>query len=249
MPTTNMKVLLTADDFGLTDAVSACIAEMLAEQVISRTSVMVCEPFSQSACRTHIGVLAGRAGCHLQIHGCMPVSPIHKIPSLVGDDGILKGKDDFCSFYDEDVFTEWCMQVEKCYEFGFSPTHVDTHHHVHSHVRFFDVLRRVSERYDLPIRRSGIDEVDSTHEVPFVSEGLLMSWTLSGSRAESLVEELLHFPKRTGIVEVVCHPGYSDDQLRKRSSASEIREFEAAEVRRLPGLLHSAGIGLLTCPH
>lgn len=241
-------VLITADDFGLSEGVSKCIADLLVADVVSRTSVMPCESRTRSLCALYSDTIRGRAGCHLQIHKSRPVLPPERIPSLVNPDGVFKSSAFSHEMSTGEVFSEWMAQVEQVCRYGVEPTHLDTHHHVHQDARFLGVLAEVARRYSLPIRRTGSEELDSMVEAEFVSDHVTKAWTLTGRAAEQLIEELLAAQERNRVIEVVCHPAYPDKELSQKSSACDIRAIENRELWRLPDLLLAAGLTMWN-PH
>lgn len=241
-------VLLTADDFGLSDGVSKCIAELLMAGVVSRASLMPCEPETRELSAMYAEAIRGRAGCHLQIHKCRPVLPPDRVPSLVTNDGVFKSSLVAHEMSTSELLSEWTAQVEQVQRYGIEPTHLDTHHHVHRDTRFLEVLATVARRFSLPIRRTGDEQLDEMVDVEFVSDRVTQAWTLTGRPAEDLVDELVAAQACNGVIEVVCHPGYPDDGLRGKTSACDVRAVEVLELRRLPNLLLAAGLKMWNRP-
>lgn len=49
----------------------------------------------------------------------------------------------------EAIFQEWCAQIERLASLGLRPSHIDSHHHVHTIPALFPVLKRVQRRFGL----------------------------------------------------------------------------------------------------
>ncbi len=86
-----MKVIINADDYGMTASANRAIEELAAAGAVTSTTVMVNMPHAQEAVRLvqheHLGI-----GLHVTLTQGEPVSPPHRIPSLVNRDGLFLGK-------------------------------------------------------------------------------------------------------------------------------------------------------------
>lgn len=90
-----MKVLINADDYGLTHGICESIIDLFKENAISNTTIMVCIDGIEERCQLLKDAgFSTRAGVHLQTtaenHHKNPLSHPSEIPSLVDDDGFFK---------------------------------------------------------------------------------------------------------------------------------------------------------------
>lgn len=135
------RLFINADDFGLTDGVTAGIAEALAAGVVGATTAMVCPDGAVSRIRRWGRSFAGRVGLHLQLTGGAPCLPPGEIPTLVGADGRFpRKKVAVVDVNPDEVRREWRAQYQRFLETGLVPSHLDAHHHIHKRPEAFGVF-------------------------------------------------------------------------------------------------------------
>ena len=222
-----MKVLINADDFGMTLGVSRAISELILEGTISTTSAMACSKDLESSLRYSEG-LEGKIGVHLQISADAPLSNGKTLVDPTTGEFYKKPVPSGVS--SEEVRTEWELQIEKVSNLlGHKPSHLDTHHDYHCDPRFSEVFLELAEQHDLPVRGGAI-QTDSSPKVRSTNP-VVRGWSSVGT-AETLLKELASIQNPVGIIEVISHPAYCDDDLRAKSSWTDVREKEMAELRR-----------------
>ena len=152
-------VIINADDFGLTPGVNRGILGAFRDGVLTSTTMLVNLRFFDEA------VIIARdnpdlpVGIHLSLLWGRPVTDPARVPSLVERDGsfprslgVLARRYFMGRISEEEVKVELRSQVQKFLDAGLTPTHVDTHKHVHS---LPGVLRAVTE----VAREFGIERV------------------------------------------------------------------------------------------
>jgi predicted glycoside hydrolase/deacetylase ChbG (UPF0249 family) len=241
-------LILSADDLGMTNGVTAGIVESMTRGVVATCAAMACVPGSLERVRDCAAAIDGRIGMHLQLTDGEPCLGATAVPSLVDESGRFprswKGVHDLAV---DDVRREWGAQMERLLDLGLRPSHIDTHHHVHRFPEAFRVYCELARKYDLPVRtiyeecttalrRRGVRCAD------YCETG----WWKSDLSPESLVS--LAQSRSEEVVEVLCHPAYCDDELREKSTYAEERERELRALcdPALPGLLAQAGIQLVS---
>ncbi|MGP8259200.1 MAG: ChbG/HpnK family deacetylase [Acidobacteriaceae bacterium] len=148
------RLILNADDFGLTDGINLSIGELHSAGVLSSTTLMASGAAFDDAveiARSHptLGV-----GCHIVLVDGTPVSPPRAIRSLLGPDGknfrasladfvqaLLLGR-----INRDEVACEALAQIEKLQRAGIHPTHLDTHKHTHIFPSIAGPLLQAAER-------------------------------------------------------------------------------------------------------
>ncbi len=148
------RLILNADDFGLTAGINRAIGELHAAGVLTSATLMAAGPAFDDAvavARAHptLGV-----GCHIVLTDGTPVSPPESIPSLLGPDGrsfrpslfdflqaLFRGR-----IRQDEVAREALAQVEKLQRAGIVVTHFDTHKHTHLFPSIASPLLEVAER-------------------------------------------------------------------------------------------------------
>lgn len=225
-------VTVNADDFGMTQGVTEGICQALATGIVTSASVMVCVPGTEEYVRAGQPRAAGVLGMHLQLTDGIPVLPAQDIPSLVGPDGAFPSKKTrLAARLDPDeVKAEWQAQIKRLRAWGIQPAYLDSHHHVHTRPDTLPVLIELAHEYRLPVR-SGNEHLTRTLRQHGVACPDLTIIGFFGSQVSwFLLESLLTYQAlRLGpnaVIEVCCHPGYSDASLAGLSHYTTQRELE-----------------------
>jgi predicted glycoside hydrolase/deacetylase ChbG (UPF0249 family) len=148
------RLIINADDFGLTQGVNRAIAELHhAKALTSATLMATGAAFDDAVALAHANAALG-VGCHVTLTDGIPVSPPQSIPTLLGADGktfrpslgnfvqmLVRGK-----ISEEEIEREALAQVEKLQRAGIHVTHLDTHKHTHLFPAVTRPLLRVAER-------------------------------------------------------------------------------------------------------
>jgi chitin disaccharide deacetylase len=148
------RLIINADDFGLTPGVNRAIAELhQAHALTSATLMATGAAFEDAVAIAHANPTLG-VGCHIVLTDGTPVSPPKSIPTLIGPDGknfrpslidfiqaLLRG-----SIREEEIESEATAQVQKLQCAGINVTHLDTHKHTHLFPQVARPLLRIAER-------------------------------------------------------------------------------------------------------
>ena len=227
------RLIVNADDLGLTAGVTRGIVESIESGLVTSTSALPCRNGSLARIAAVARDIHGTIGVHLQLTGGAPLLPPDRVPSLVDASGEFPRHPHGGLVVDHDeVLREWCAQVEAVLDAGLSPTHIDSHRSVHEHPMLFDVYCAVARRYGLKAR-SG----NRALAARLAGQGIVCpdfreaSWTIAGPTLDSLRQRLRRAYAEAGddgVVELVTHPGYVDDELRRISGYSDGRDAELA---------------------
>ena len=133
------RLIINADDFGLTQGVNRAIAELHEAKALSSATLMATGAAFEDAvaiARSHPGL---GVGCHVVLMDGVPVSPPKSIPTLMGADGrsfrpklldfvqaVLRG-----AVREEDIEREALAQMQRIQRAGIEMTHFDSHKHAH----------------------------------------------------------------------------------------------------------------------
>lgn len=151
------KVIINADDFGLSAESNRAILDAFQSAVISSTTLMANMPGFDEACElAHRHELIGRIGVHLNLTAGTPLSePIRRCPRFC--DGAQFRRRQTCFVLSREerkaVETEFAAQVQACVDRGIRPTHLDSHHHVHTEWPIGAAAIRVARRFGIPAIR------------------------------------------------------------------------------------------------
>jgi predicted glycoside hydrolase/deacetylase ChbG (UPF0249 family) len=238
-------LIVNADDLGRSDGVNRGIFEAHERGLVTSATLMVAFPAASLAAaaltrHTRLGV-----GLHVTLTGAAPTLPAREVPSLVDAHGLLPRKPEAMGEVEpREVLAEVRNQLALFRRLtGRMPTHLDSHHHSHRLPAVLDALIAVAREHGLPIRRA--------------SEEVASRATAAGVRTTDRFEERFFGETATldallgilrglgpGVTELMCHPGYTDEELRRGSGYADAREREIAALTdpRVLAALHELGI-------
>ena len=283
------RLIINADDFGLTAGVNRAIVEAHQRGVVTSATMMAnagaVGDAVTCALQTRLSV-----GCHVVLIDGAPLLPPRDVSSLVVADGAgACFHDSWLRFaaralrrhFDEDqIAAEVEAQIRKIQQRGLPVTHVDSHKHVHllpsvlapmlraakacgvravrnpfapikplalAHLlrrprlltRYSEVklLRRFSSEFRSTVEAAGMATTDGTF-------GIVATGSLDEQLFAAIVGSL---PE--GTWELVCHPGYCDQDL--RAVRTRLRESREQELRVLTSegarhMIEAAGVELIS---
>ncbi len=134
------RLILNADDFGLTRGVNRAIAEAHDRGVLTSTTLMATGAAFQDAVETAKARPRLSVGCHVVLVDGVPALPADRIPSLVPNaangelrvnllpfmSSVLRG-----TIKGDEITRETAAQIEKLQSLGVRVSHLDTHKHTH----------------------------------------------------------------------------------------------------------------------
>ena len=133
------RLILNADDFGLTRGINRAIAELHVEGALTSATLMANGPAFEDAVAVARAQPGLGVGCHIVLTDGVPLSPPQEIPTLLGSDGrsfrpslvsfllaVLSGR-----VRSEEIVREAVAQIERLQHAGIDVTHIDTHKHTH----------------------------------------------------------------------------------------------------------------------
>ena len=234
------RVIINADDFGLSLGVSKGIALAAKTGVLTSTTIMGNMP----ELREHLKLLDGTQvglGVHLVLSAGLPVLSPDIVPSLVDGQGCFRRnfRQAVRLATPQEVRQEWQAQIEHILSLGVKPTHIDSHHHVHMAPKLTRIAVELAHAYGIPAIRS-ITWRDVAREQGLRLAALVSPMVIPSARI--LARSGLKYPRSlialteenlgrlvslgTGTYEIFGHPGIVDAQLRSKSSLLAEREDE-----------------------
>ncbi|MEP3072499.1 ChbG/HpnK family deacetylase [Maricaulis sp.] len=228
-------MIINADDFGLTDGVCRAIVELIDTGAVSSTTLMLAAEGSMARCRDwQIYNRAERVGVHLQLTSGRPLSPTSLVPTLVRSGGEFKNRTELASVSIDEVEREWRAQIDMSADLlGRLPTHLDSHHGVHHLEQFSSLFARLAIEKDVPVRDRTAMLLLGAPDVLTGSDVVLYDWTAKGLNAKKLEEQLgveFNASRASDVIEVVTHPGYSDERLRAISALNDLRDIDRSAL-------------------
>jgi hopanoid biosynthesis associated protein HpnK len=234
------RLIVNADDFGLTTRVNDGVLEAHRRGILTSASIMAVGRAFDHAAQLARGAPALDVGIHLTLVEERPLLPGHEIPSLVGPEGrFLRHADRFVLRYLAgridlgDVRRELAEQCRRVLGAGLSPSHLDSHQHLHRLPGVLDVVNELSREFGIPAIRLGHESrvLRQVRHTPPGRVALALIMNVLGRRARrrqpspidgflgflyagrlgerELLRLLEHLPNR-GTWELGCHPGLAD---------------------------------------
>lgn len=133
------RLIINADDFGLTEGINRAIASLHSAGVLTSATLMATGAAFGDAVQIARQNPSLGVGCHVVLTDGVPASDPAKIPSLIGPDGhsfrpsllsfvqaLLRGH-----IRESDIEREAEAQIDRLQRAGIAVTHVDTHKHTH----------------------------------------------------------------------------------------------------------------------
>jgi predicted glycoside hydrolase/deacetylase ChbG (UPF0249 family) len=226
------RLIVNADDFGLTRGVSRGILRAHRGGLVTSATVLATLPRDPELDAAAASCPGLGLGLHVNLTWGRPVSAPETVPSLVDAEGRF-GRD-LAVLRDrarhDDVRRESEAQIEAFRRrFERMPTHLDSHHHVHRLPGVMDAVVDVALGARLPLRsqdpgfREGLRRRGIATTDHFVGDAQVEPhWTI-----ERLLDQLASLPM--GLTELMCHPGLFDDDL-AYSRYGRQRETELAAL-------------------
>jgi predicted glycoside hydrolase/deacetylase ChbG (UPF0249 family) len=151
-------LIVNADDFGLAPSVNDGIADAFRAGCLSSASLLVTAPAAPAAAkiaRAHPGL---GVGLHFNLTYGVPAAPATEVETLVDGDGAFLPRARLARrlllrrVRTEHLARELDAQLERMAALGLSPTHLDSHQHVHAFPAVFDVVAGQCRARRLPMR-------------------------------------------------------------------------------------------------
>jgi len=262
------KLIVTADDFGLTERVNEAIVLAYRNGIVTSASLMVNGQAFDSA----VHLARRNPGLDIGFHLNLTDDPFKFIGA------ILRGK-----MRRTDIEREIRVQIEKALGTGLEITHIDGHKHVHAIPLVLRTIREVAPHYGIQAIRAGVVKTPEMSSLlrrnpksrltivkqcvlakiafaawqfscpaktqsgmisPDVFYGIEHTGFLDLEAIASIVDDLA-----PGVHELMCHPGYVDDELCRtptRLRAQRERELELLTSPEVRKLIEDAGIRLVS---
>ena len=151
------RLIINADDFGLTPGINRAVAELYQAGAITSATMMANGAAFEEAVAIALANPSLGVGCHVVLTDGVPISDPQSIPTLLGGDGgmLRTSLADFVqalvrgTISEDDIEREAMAQVQKLQRAGVAVTHVDTHKHTHLFPAVTRPLLRVAERFSV----------------------------------------------------------------------------------------------------
>lgn len=257
--TTARRLVVNADDFGLSEGVNRGILEAHAAGAVSSASLLVNTPGFAAAARAARDAPRLGVGLHLNLTAGRPVSPpetvptlcdrrtgrFYPLPRLIGR--ALAGRVE-----GSEVATECAAQIERLGAAGLRATHLDGHQHAHVLPGILRPVITAGRRAGIDVMRIPLDPLAGIAWRPIaaVAHAVLGACYRLAARGVTAPRSADHFrglaltgrrdfrerllalldALEPGVTELMVHPGYPDASLAGWVRYAEGRERELAAL-------------------
>lgn len=211
-----MKLIINADDFGLSKSITDGIVDGIKEGVLTSTTIMANMDYAKYAVEQAIKKGITCVGLHINLTVGKPIIPNSR---LTDEKGVFlynrKQIDDNKELTYEDVYNEIKAQVAKIEEYGkgkLKLDHIDSHHFPEDNPIICKAISDVAKEMNLPTRQL---RYAKGHKAPDV---LVLDFTIENVTIEKLESIIQKYKNTNSIVEIMTHCGYVDDFTRKITS-------------------------------
>ena len=179
------RLIVSADDFGLSPGVNAGITRAHADGILTDASLMINGAAAADAIALARATPALSVGLHLVLAHGRATLPPREIPALVDSDGLFRNHEIRAAlgyFFTPGVRTqvrrEVTAQIEKFLATGVPLSHVDGHVNIHMHPTILNILLEVAGRYGIRALRLTREpltlalRLDSRHAPRKIAESL-----------------------------------------------------------------------------
>lgn len=243
-----MKYLIVnADDFGFSEGVNQGILKAHCDGIVTSTTVMVNLPQAGKIAKAATQHPRLGVGVHLNITYGKPVLPVREVPSLVNERGeFLRPGTGVDRIRPAEVAAEWRAQLALFRSWGLKPTHLDSHHHVHTWPGLRNIAAQLAAELSIPVRFTDPPAREALvgKAVP-VTDFFIGDFYGEGATTGHLLDILRGL--KPGVTELMCHPAVVDEQLTEKSSYTWPRntELESLTSPEVQSLVRDQGIKLI----
>lgn len=145
-----INLIINADDFGLTQGINAAVIRAHKQGALTSATLMAGGLAWREAVELSKQTPSLGVGVHLTLTALGPVTPPQQVPSLVDKRGRFRRQFWRVLVWSRNqVKSEWRGQIERLLKAGLTPTHLDSHHHIHLWPPLTNVICELAEEFGL----------------------------------------------------------------------------------------------------
>jgi hopanoid biosynthesis associated protein HpnK len=167
------RLLVVADDLGLTPGVNAGIATAFREGILTSASLLTNTRHFGDTVSLARSLAGLKVGIHLTLVGGPPVLQAAQVPSLAGSDGLFRRSwRRFLPAWwagrirQDEVQAEWRAQISRAVQAGIRPTHLDSHQHLHVLPELWRITLQLAAEFHIPRVRLPREVADDAPATP-----------------------------------------------------------------------------------
>jgi len=227
------RLLVTADDFGLSAGINQGILEAHRRGIVTSTSLMVNAPGAAEAARLALECPRLSVGLHFVLTFGRPLAPHDEVGALLTPEGTFPRLDSGAQDKAPRpaIRAELEAQIKRFGEtVGRPPAHLDGHHHVQALPAVLEVVIEAARELSIPVRAPDAATAGRLAIAGVKTTGAFIDRFYGAEKIDlpSLLEILGSLEE--GLSELMCHPAREDPALPAISSYWRERPIELATL-------------------
>ena len=237
-----MKLIINADDYGLSKSISDGIILGIREGYITSTSIMANMTWAEYAVQKALEYNIDCIGLHINL---TVGKPILKNDNLINNNGYFyynKEQIENPKLTYQDAYNEIMAQVNAISNYSdgkLKIDHLDTHHHLMDNPNIKQAIVDIAQKLNLPIRK--YDNVQNIKCPDF----LYRNFTINNVSIDSIKQLIEKYKNDNVVVELMTHPGLMDEYTKTVTSYLN-REKELLVLKESKKLGLFEGIDLIS---
>ena len=209
-----MKLIINADDFGLSKSISDGIILGIQEGYITSTSIMANMPYAEYAVKKAIENDINCIGLHINL---TVGKPIIENTNIIDEKGVFyynKEQIENPKLTYQDAYNEILAQIDIISKYSngkLKLDHLDTHHHLMDNTNIRQAIIDISKKFNLPIRKENAQNI----KCPDV---LYKDFTINNVSVDSIRNMIETYKEENVVVELMTHPGFIDEYTKSVTS-------------------------------
>jgi len=195
------RITINADDFGWLDGQNLAVEKAHSEGVLDSASLLANGDAFIQAVEMSARLPNLHVGVHLSLNEGKPILEPEQLPNLVRQDGqFMDTVSEIASLWlrgklvTTEVIPEWRQQIQRVIDHGISPSHIDSHKHVHVFPPLLKALLELAEEFNIPYVRLPQEPV--TFSAFRRGPAWLGLWALAGRARKHLDSEGIRYAAR-----------------------------------------------------
>jgi hypothetical protein len=148
-----VRLIINADDLGHSEPINATILKFVAQGAVTSATLIANAPAADRALKAMAAFPQCSLGVHLNLDEFRPLTNSIYLQPLLRPDGSFEGnairRSRITPQLASAIYTEWSAQVGYLASVGRLPSHVDSHHHVHTIPLLLPVLKLLQRRFNI----------------------------------------------------------------------------------------------------
>jgi hopanoid biosynthesis associated protein HpnK len=184
------RLIVTADDFGLSTEVNRAVVTAHQAGILVCASLMVTGRASQEAVSLAKQHPSLKVGLHLVLVDGFAELTRKEIPDLVDDEQRFSDRPALSGvryFFSPGIKRQLVMecraQIEKFLAAGLIPDHLNSHHHLHIHPTLTDIIIALAKEYHIKAVRLPFQGLHLLNWKSVLIAGVMLPWTMNLWRA------------------------------------------------------------------